>query len=144
MAQNQTTFSDRVQRIEGIRAAGGVFSRGRNRGKDRGVVVHPDGFVQTMAPRSRRLRFGFPLKGVIFASVLAVLVKAYLIWTLGDDVYGAAVSQLLAGSQFERAAGPILAPDAVSLWIVDAYQQIYRFIVSVATALETGTFPDFA
>jgi hypothetical protein len=71
-------------------------------------------------------------------------VKGYLIWTLGDDVYGAAVAQLLGGSQFERAAGLILAPDAVSLWIVDAYQQIYRFIVSVATALETGTFPDFA
>jgi hypothetical protein len=68
-------------------------------------------------------------------------VKGYLIWTLGDDVYGAAVAQLLSGNQFERAAGLILAPDAVSLWIVDAYQQIYRFIVSVATALETGRSP---
>ncbi|KPQ15528.1 MAG: hypothetical protein HLUCCO18_11960 [Rhodobacteraceae bacterium HLUCCO18] len=97
-----------------------------------------------MAPRPRRLRFGFPVKGVIFASVAAVLVKAYLIWTLGDDVYGAAVSQLLSGNQFERAAGLVLAPDMVSLWLVDAYQYIYRFIVSVATALETGTFPDFA
>jgi hypothetical protein len=122
-----------------------VFRRDRSVATIRGIVVHPDGFVQTMtAPRPRRLRFGFPIKGVIFASVLAVLVKAYLIWTLGDDVYGAAVAQLLSGSQFERAAGLILAPDAVSLWIVDAYQQIYRFIVSVATALETGTFPGFA
>jgi hypothetical protein len=34
-------------------------------------------------PRPRRLRFGFPLKGVIFASVVAILVKGYLIWTLG-------------------------------------------------------------
>lgn len=143
MARNQTTFSDRVQRIEGARVAG-VFPRERSSGEDRGIVVHPDGFVQTMTPRPRRLRFGFPLKGVIFASVVAVLVKAYLIWTLGDDVYGAAVSQLLGGSQFERAAGLVLAPDALSLWIVDAYQQIYRFIVSVATALETGTFPGFA
>jgi len=56
----------------------------------------------------------------------------------------AAVSQLLSGNQFERAAGLVLAPDMVSLWLVDAYQYIYRFIVSVATALETGTFPDFA
>lgn len=142
MAQNQTTFSDRVQRIEGERA--GAFTRRRAHGEDRGVVVHPDGFVQSITPRSRRLRFGFPLKGVIFASVIAVLVKAYLIWTLGDDVYGAAVAQLLSGSQFERAAGLILAPDTVSLWLVDAYQQIYRFIVSVATALETGTFPNLA
>jgi hypothetical protein len=143
MARNQTTFSDRVQRIEGTRANGG-FSRRRGGGETAGVVVHPDGFVQSMAPRPRRLRFGFPLKGVIFASVVAVLVKAYLIWTLGDDVYGAAVAQLLSGTQFERAAGLILAPDTVSLWLVDAYQYIYRFIVSVATALETGTFPDLA
>jgi hypothetical protein len=99
-------------------------------------------FKPSPAPAASEVRV--PLKGVIFASVLAVLVKGYLIWTLGDDVYGAAVSQLLSGSQFERAAGLILAPDAVSLWIVDAYQQIYRFIVSVATALETGTFPGFA
>jgi hypothetical protein len=142
MAQNQTTFSDRVQRIGDVRT--GKVARSHVRGEEHGVVVHPDGFVQTITARPRRLRFGFPLKGVIFASVVAILVKGYLIWTLGDDVYGAAVAQLLGGSQFERAAGLILAPDAVSLWIVDAYQQIYRFIVSVATALETGTFPDFA
>jgi hypothetical protein len=65
-------------------------------------------------------------------------------WTLGDDVYGAAVSQLLNGNQFERAAGLILAPDLLSNRIVDAYQYIYRVIVSVATALETGTFPALA
>jgi hypothetical protein len=120
-------------------------SRGAvERSAEHGVVVHPDGFVQTITAKPRRLRFGFPIKGVIFASVLAVLVKGYLIWTLGDDVYGAAVAQLLGGNQFERAAGLILAPDAISLWIVDAYQQIYRFIVSVATALEIGSFSDVA
>jgi hypothetical protein len=142
MAQNQTTFSDRVQRIGSVRATG--KSRRDERSAEHGVVVHPDGFVQTITAKPRRLRFGFPLKGVIFASVLAVLVKGYLIWTLGDDVYGAAVAQLLGGNQFERAAGLILAPDAISLWIVDAYQQIYRFIVSVATALEIGSFSDVA
>jgi hypothetical protein len=142
MAQNQTTFSDRVQRIEGD----GTSRLGRRsiRGEDHGVVVHPDGFVQTITAPPKRLRFGFPIKGVIFASILAILVKGYLIWTLGDDVYGAAVAQLLSGNQLERAAGLILAPDTVSLWVVDAYQQIYRFIVSVATALETGTFPSLA
>jgi hypothetical protein len=142
MAQNQTTFSDRVQRIGSVRATG--KSRRDERSAEHGVVVHPDGFVQTITAKPRRLRFGFPIKGVIFASVLAVLVKGYLIWTLGDDVYGAAVAQLLGGNQFERAAGLILAPDAISLWIVDAYQQIYRFIVSVATALEIGSFSDVA
>ena len=64
--------------------------------------------------------------------------------TVGDDVYGAAVAQLLAGNDLERAAGLILAPDAVSNWMVDAYQQIYRYILSVATALEIGTFPQLA
>jgi hypothetical protein len=142
MAQNPTTFSDRVQRIGSVRATG--KSRRDERSAEHGVVVHPDGFVQTITAKPRRLRFGFPIKGVIFASVLAVLVKGYLIWTLGDDVYGAAVAQLLGGNQFERAAGLILAPDAISLWIVDAYQQIYRFIVSVATALEIGSFSDVA
>ena len=142
MAQNQTTFSDRVGRIEGVRPV--KSARRAQRGEDHGVVVHPDGFTQTITARPKRLRFGFPIKGVIFASILAILVKGYLIWTLGDDVYGAAVAQLLSGNQFERAAGLILAPDTVSLWVVDAYQQIYRFIVSVATALETGTFPNFA
>jgi hypothetical protein len=142
MAQNQTTFSDRVQRIEGD----GTSRLGRRR--DAFVVrIMVSSFILTALfkpsqHRPRRLRFGFPIKGVIFASILAILVKGYLIWTLGDDVYGAAVAQLLSGNQFERAAGLILAPDAVSLWIVDAYQQIYRFIVSVATALETGTFPE--
>jgi hypothetical protein len=80
MAQNQTTFSDRVQRIEVIVAR---YSRRVDRGEDHGVVVHPDGFVQTITAAPARLRFGFPIKGVIFASVLAILVKGYLIWTLG-------------------------------------------------------------
>lgn len=142
MAQNQTTFSDRVGRIGNARAAS-RSGRG-NRGADHGVVVHPDGFTQTITPRPKRLRFGFPLKGVIFASVVAVLVKGYLIWTLGDDVYGAAVAQLLNGNGLERAAGLVLAPDAVSLFVVDAFQQIHRFVVSVATALETGAFPGVA
>jgi hypothetical protein len=142
MAQNQTTFSDRVQRIEGGRSV--RASLRRNNGHDHLPVVHPDGFSQSFTPRPRRLRFGFPIKGVLFASVFAVLVKGYLIWTLGDEVYGAAVAQLLSGNQFERAAGLVLAPDMVSLWIVDAYQHVYRFIVSVATALQTGTFPEVA
>jgi hypothetical protein len=142
MAQNQTTFSDRVQRIGGDRSARPTLQRDRK--EDHVAVVHPDGFSQSFSPRPRRLRFGFPFKGVLFASVFAILVKGYLIWTLGDEVYGAAVSQLLGGNQFERAAGLVLAPDVVSLWIVDAYQQVYRFIVSVATAVQTGTFPEFA
>lgn len=143
MAQKETTFSDRLQRIDENRR-GYVFARRREREETQSIVVHPDGFVQSITVPSRRLRFTFPIKGVLFACVLAILVKAYLIWTLGDDVYGAAVAQLLAGNDLERAAGLILAPDAVSNWMVDAYQQIYRYILSVATALEIGTFPQLA
>ncbi|MDG4648212.1 hypothetical protein P6F26_07130 [Roseibacterium sp. SDUM158017] len=108
------------------------------------MVVHPDGFARPFATRSRRLRFGFPIKGLILATVVTILVKAYLIWTLGDDVYGAAVSQLLAGNQFERAAGLVLAPDQVSVLVVDLFQYVYRLLGVVATALMEGTLPDLA
>jgi hypothetical protein len=140
MERNQTTFSDRIERIEGSRRNPAHFG-GRGGKMSESIVIHPDGFVQRITVPNRRLRFGFPLKGVIFACVVAVCVKAYLIWTIGDDMYGAAVAQLLNGNQFERAAGLVLAPDAVSMWLVDGYQQVYRFLVSVATALEQGTFP---
>lgn len=143
MAQNQTTFSDRLQRIEDTRR-GGVFSRRRKRREKSGVVVHPDGFVQPILAPRRRLRFGFPIKGVIFAGAILVLVKAYLMWMLGDDVYGAAVAELLAGNQLERGAGLILAPDLVSNWLVDVYQTIYRFIGSIVTAVEETVLPYLA
>jgi hypothetical protein len=145
MGHEQTTFSDRLRRIEG-RRDGGNSGRQRDRtgSSARSQVVHPDGFTRPFARSPRRLRFGFPIKGVIFATILTILVKAYLMWVLGDDVYGDAVLQLLGGNQFERAAGLVLAPDRVSLRVVDLYQYLYRFIVSVATALETGTFPDYA
>lgn len=143
MAQKQTTFSDRLQRIDENRR-GYVFARRQESKDSESIVVHPDGFVQSITVPSRRLRFAFPIKGVLFACVLAILVKAYLMWTLGDDVYASAVSQLLAGNSVERAAGLVLAPDMVSNWMVDVYQQIYRFVVSVATALEEGTFPQLA
>jgi hypothetical protein len=143
MAGNQTTFSDRLARIETTRRGD---SRGRRRGKPREpkILIHADGVVQPTVRRSRHLRFGFPIKGVILSAVLSVLVKGYLMWTLGDDVYGLAVAELLAGNQFERAAGLVLLPDAVSNAVVDLYQYAYRFLVSLATALETGTFPALA
>ena len=140
MARNQTTFSDRIERIEESRR-GGFFSRREKASQQRkSIVVHPDGFVQPIVVPSKRLRFGFPIKGVIFACLVAILVKAYLIWTLGDQVYADAVAQLLAGNQLERAAGLILAPDALTLRVVDGYQHVYRFLVSVATALEQSSF----
>jgi hypothetical protein len=143
MAGNQTTFPDRLARIERARRG---ESRGRRRlkGNARQLLIHADGVVQPTSTRPRHIRFGFPIKGVLLSAVAAVLVKGYLIWTLGDDVYGLAVAELLAGNQLERAAGLILVPDALSNAVVDLYQYFYRVLMSVATALETGTFPAFA
>ncbi|MFW5655526.1 MAG: hypothetical protein ACOCTP_01260 [Roseicyclus sp.] len=107
-------------------------------------MIHPDGVVQPISAPPRRLRFWFPFKGVAIACLVAVFVKGYLIWMLGDDVYGLAVAELLAGNQFQRAAGLVLLPDAVSNAAVDLYQYVYRVIVSVATALETADFPTLA
>lgn len=130
MAENQTSFSDRLKRIEDTRATGGIFSRRRTRPVETSLVVHPDGYVQQVNATGKRLRFAFPFKGVVLAGVLMVLTKAYLIWALGDEVYGAAVLQLLNGNQLERAAGLVLAPDQVSNWLVDVYQEIYRYFAA--------------
>jgi hypothetical protein len=143
MAGNHTTFPDRLARIEEARLD---ECRGRRHTKRHktAVLTHPDGVVQARSSRPRRLRFGFPVKGVLLSCAVAVLVKGYLIWTLGDDVYGLAVAELLAGNRLERAAGLILLPDTLSNAVVDLYQYIYRVLVSVATALETGSFPTVA
>jgi hypothetical protein len=143
MAGNETTFSDRLERIECRRRADS-FGRRRSRDNNRSIVIHPDGVVQPVKAPRRHLRFGFPVKGVLLSCLAAILVKGYLMWMLGDEVYGLAVAELLAGNPFQRAAGLVLAPDAVSNAVVDLYQYIYRFLVSVATALETGAFPTFA
>jgi hypothetical protein len=143
MAGNQTTFSDRLERIEKCRRGD---ARDRRRGKRRedSIVIHADGVVQTRPTSTRRLRFGFPFVGVALSCLAAVLVKGYLIWTLGDDVYGLAVAELLAGNAFERAAGLVLVADALSLAVVDVYQYLYRLLVSIATALESGPLKAFA
>jgi hypothetical protein len=140
MAGNQTTFPDRLARIERARR-GEPRGRRRPKGNERHLVIHADGVAQPTSKRPRRLRFGFPIKGVLLSALAAVCVKGYLIWTLGDDVYGLAVAELLAGNQLERAAGLILLPDALSNAVVDLYQYVYRVLMSVATALETGAFP---
>lgn len=139
MAQDQTTFSDRLRRIEDSRHSGRFAWRRKRREHSHGVV-HPDGFLQPITVPRKRLRFGFPLKGAVLAVVITVLIKAYLMWTLGDEIYDAAVAQMLSGNQLERAAGLILAPDQVSNWVVDVYQQIYRFFQSVSTAVVEGAF----
>lgn len=143
MAGNQTTFSDRLERIEKCRR-GDVRDRRRGKRREHSILIHADGVAQVRPTPARHLRFGFPIIGVTLSCVAAVLVKGYLIWTLGDDVYGLAVAELLAGNAFERAAGLVLIPDAVSMAVVDVYQYLYRLLVSIVTALERGPFGAFA
>ena len=112
-------FQERLDRIQTRR-------EGRKNGM--GFVVHPDGVVTAIGRPKSRLRFGFPLKGLLLALVIAVAVKAYLMWVLGADVYGLEVQNLLQGSGPERLAGKILQSDALTMWVVERYNDIYAFV----------------
>lgn len=119
MLNESEHFNDRVNRIEQVRR--------RNRG-GMGFVVHPDGVVSPIGKPSSRLRFGFPLKGLLLGFVVAVAVKAYLMWFLGTDVYALEVQSLLSGTAFEQTAAMVLMPDALSVWVVARYDVVYAFI----------------
>ena len=87
MNQDYPNFRSRVDRINRAR-------------RDRVVgefVLQSNGLL---VPKQRRLRFGFPLKGLILAFVIAVMVKAYLIWFLGLELYQLEMLRLLSGSRF--------------------------------------------
>lgn len=109
MNQDYPNFRSRVERIDRAR-------RNRVVGE---FVLQSNGLL---VPKQRRLRFGFPLKGLIVSFAIAIAVKAYLIWFLGSDVYTAGVMELLAGSNFERAAARILMPDQMTMWMVGQYE----------------------
>ncbi|MBF9043294.1 hypothetical protein HKCCE4037_08150 [Rhodobacterales bacterium HKCCE4037] len=119
MSYDNEQFQSRLNRIQRSR-------RGRRKGM--GFVVHPDGVVTAIGRPSSRLRFAFPLKGIIAGLFVAVAVKAYLIWFLGVDVYTLEVQSLLTGSSFERIAGLILLPDALTNWMVDRYEDFNVFV----------------
>ena len=119
MVNETEHFSDRLNRIQ----------RGRHRRRGgMGFVVHADGVVTAIGQPSSRLRFGFPLKGLLIALFIAVAVKAYLMWFIGTDVYALQVQTLLAGSGFERAVAMVLMPDVLTAWAADRYEDIYVFI----------------
>ena len=124
MNQDYPEFQARVQRLERAR-------RNRVQGE---FVLMSNGLL---VPKQRRLRFGFPLRGLILAFVIAVAVKAYLIWFLGLDVYQAEVLELLSGTSFERAAGQILMPDGLTMWVVGLYDSVAAMVggwISTGTA----------
>lgn len=119
MFDTTENFNDRLDRIQRGR-------RGRTSGM--GFVIHPDGVVTSIGGGSSRLRFGFPLKGLLTAMLIAVIVKAYLIWFLGTDVYTLEVQSLLTGSAFERLAAIVLMPDGLTAWVVERFQDLYLFV----------------
>ncbi|MEJ6391545.1 hypothetical protein [Gymnodinialimonas ulvae] len=91
-------------------------------------MVHPDGIVTAIGKPSSRLRFAFPLKGIILSLMVAVAVKSYLMWFLGVEIYTLEVQSLLSGSSFERIAGLILMPDALTMWGMERFEDINVFI----------------
>lgn len=116
MNQDYPNFRSRVARITDAR-------RDRVRGE---FILRDDGLL---VPRTRgSMRFGFPFKGLILSFILAVLVKAYLIWFLGAELYQAEVLELLSGTTLERAAGHVLLPDGLSMWVVTQYEWIAAYI----------------
>ena len=120
MTDTSENFNARLTRIQSSR---------RGRGRGMGFIIHPDGVVTSIGRNSSsRLRFGFPLKGLLLAFVVAVAVKAYLLWFMGTDAYTLEVQRLFAGSAFERLAAFVLLPDVMTSWVVERYQDAYVFM----------------
>lgn len=129
MVTHTNNFAQRLDRIQSQR-------RGRKGGM--GFIVHSDGVVTAIGRPSSRLRFGFPLKGLLLAFIAAVLVKGYVMWVLGTDVYAHEVANLLEGSSFERIAAHLMMPDVLTLWVVDRLDDAHTFIQAGFAAGESG------
>jgi hypothetical protein len=112
MNQDYPNFRSRVDRINYAR-------QNQVQGE---FILQSNGLL---VPKQRRLRFGFPLRGLIMAFIIAVMVKAYLIWFLGLELYQLEMLELLSGTSFEQAAARILMPDQLTLWVVGQYDWIW-------------------
>lgn len=117
MNQDYPNFRSRVQRID----------RARHNRVEGEFVLQSNGLL---VPKQKRLRFGFPLRGLIMALVIAVAVKAYLVWFLGVEVYSAEVVAMLNGTSFQQAAGRVLMPDDLTMWAVGGYDWLAAQIVA--------------
>lgn len=119
MLNETDQFHARLSRIQRAR---------RRRRNGMGFIVHPDGVVTAVGRPSSRLRFAFPVKGIVLALMVAVAVKSYLMWFLGLEIYTLEVQSLLSGSSFEQIAGLILMPDALTMWGMDRFEDINLFV----------------
>ena len=123
MNQDYPNFRSRVQRIDRAR-------RNRVEGE---FVLQSNGLL---VPKQKRLRFGFPLRGLMMAFVIAVAVKAYLVWFLGIEIYSAEVLALLNGTSYQQVAGRILMPDDLTMWVVGGYDWLAAQIVALQSAAQ--------
>jgi hypothetical protein len=80
-------------------------------------------------PRHQRLGYSLPLKGLILAFVLVVMVKACLIWVMGLDQFQIARAQLLGGSGLGQVAARILVPDQLSMAVVDQIDRLWSGVM---------------
>lgn len=124
MLEEQESFVERLRRIEAEQKSARLIRRRPSRSEPV-MVVHADGVVTRRRATDDRLRFGFPLKGVLIAATLVVVVKAYLIWFVGPDAYSSMIAGLEAGSNFEQLAAQVLLPDYLSDRLVHVYDVIY-------------------
>lgn len=124
MAEQNETFVERLRRIEAEEASlrNRLRKRPRLKPEPRTImVVHGDGIVTRSRVPDQRLRFGFPLRAVLTASLLVVMVKGFVIWAVGEDTYSGYIEGLMLRSEISQAAGYILAPDEMSMWLVAGY-----------------------
>lgn len=103
---NQKLFSSRLKRIDR-----------QHRKLSRGYVqlVERDGMLVPM-PR-RRVRTGFPFRGLLIAIVGILLFKGVLLASLGEGTYQFRVEKIAEGSSFEKVAAWVMQADPVTRWI---------------------------
>lgn len=81
-------------------------------------------------PRHQRLGYRFPLKGLIFAFVLVVMVKACLIWGMGLDQFQRERAHLLDGSGMQKVAARILTPDPLTMAVVPQINRLWTVVMA--------------
>ncbi|MEL6533438.1 MAG: hypothetical protein AAFN09_09025 [Pseudomonadota bacterium] len=77
-------------------------------------LVRSDGLV---VPKVRsRLRFYFPFKALFAGFIAVMVVKGFLLYSLGEADYVARMQVMLEGSAYQELAAKVLMPDPVSIW----------------------------
>ena len=81
-------------------------------------------------PRHQRLGYRFPLKGLILAIVIVLMVKACLIWGMGLDQFQRERAHLLDGSGMQKVAARILTPDPLTMAVVPQINRLWTVVMA--------------